>query len=155
MNEAETTQDLRELAHFLDAKFEGPFRWRFGWDGILGFIPGIGDLITNCFSFYIVLRAAIFGCPPSVLARMGLNILIDNLLDAIPVLGNFFDFMWKSNLMNMVLLESYLQNPRQVTWSSRLLVVFTLLVIAGVMIGGVWLTFILLRSFVGFLQQAW
>jgi hypothetical protein len=119
-------QDLKNLSILLDSKF-GIGKFRFGWDGIIGLVPVIGDLVTSGASLYIVFRAAALGCPPSVLLRMGCNILIDDLLDVIPVLGHVFDFVWKSNNKNIVLLERYLNDPRQTTRSSRVMIFFTLL----------------------------
>ncbi len=150
------TRDLHHVAELMDTKYQGPFGWRFGWDGILGFVPGVGDLLTNGFSFYILVRAAMIGCPPVLLMRMGLNILIDNLFDAIPLIGNLFDFIWKANIKNLVLIENYLIHPRRTVMSSRFLVVFTLLIIGALMVAGVVLTFVILRFFFHFLQQqAW
>lgn len=128
-------QDIRRISEYLDSKYKLPFGWRIGWDGILGFIPGFGDAVTNVLSFYIVIRAAMLGCPPAVIIRMGINILIDNVLDVIPFLGNIFDFVWKANNKNILLLENYQTHPRQVTVASRVVVVITLLVLLGMMIG--------------------
>ena len=139
-------QDIRRIAEYLDSKYKLPFGWKVGWDGILGLIPGVGDTVTNVLSFYIVIRAAQLGCPPSVILRMGINILIDNLIDVVPLLGNFFDFFWKSNTKNIQLLENYVAHPRKVTAASRIVVFLTLALILGLMV----LTF-----FVAFKIAAW
>jgi hypothetical protein len=149
-------KDLKEVAILMDSKYELPGGFRVGWDGILGFFPGLGDLLTNGVSFYIVLRAALLGVPASVILRMGINILIDNLLDAIPILGNFLDFAWKSNIKNVVLLENYLENPRHTVTSSRAVVWVVLAVllaaiaatIAGTIYAALWLSRV---AFGGFL----
>lgn len=118
--------DLRAISRAMDSQFSiGGFR--FGWDGILGLIPGIGDVATSLVSLYIVVRAAALGASPSVLVRMGLNVLIDNVFDAIPVLGQIFDFIWKSNDKNVALLERHLQNPRATSRASALVVGFVIL----------------------------
>lgn len=118
--------DLRLLARAMDSQFSiGGFK--FGWDGILGLIPGIGDVATSLASFYIIIRAAALGATPAVLARMGLNVLIDNTLDAIPILGQIFDFLWKSNNRNLALLEAHLANPRATRRASALVVGLILL----------------------------
>lgn len=154
-SENESIQDIRELADFLDTKYTLPFGWRIGWDGILGFIPGFGDFATNLMSFYIVYRAAVLGCPLSVIMRMGLNILIDNLLDMVPILGNFFDFVWKSNAMNLALVENYLSNPHRTTMASRIIVLSAVGLLFLMMAGLAVLTFILARWFWGLFQNAW
>ena len=110
---------LRRLAEFLDSRYELPGGWRVGWDGIIGLIPGAGDLATSALSFYILARAAALGAPASVLGRMALNIFIDNLFDVIPIVGNLFDFVWKSNQKNVRLLERYLSDPHRTVVRSR------------------------------------
>lgn len=51
--------DLKTLAVFLDSEFEGPFGFRFGWDALIGLIPGIGAILPMIVSIYIVVRAMI------------------------------------------------------------------------------------------------
>lgn len=132
---ADRTRHLKQLADLMDSRFPLPFGIRVGWDGILGFIPGIGDLVTNGFALYIFVQAAMLGAPNSILARMGLNLLIDNLLDSIPILGNFFDFFWKANLKNVALLDSYALDPRRTVRRSRIVVgmILTLVVVTMVL----------------------
>jgi hypothetical protein len=154
-NEAEVRAELHKIAEYLDSMYEVPyFGWKIGWDGILGIIPGAGDLLTNIFSFYIVYKAAMLGCSPTVILRMGINILIDNFLDAIPIVGNIFDFMWKSNIKNVDLLDRYLERPRVTTRHSRIVVALTLLFVAAVFIGCIVLTFYLATWIIGFFK-AW
>jgi len=152
--EKESLQEIRKMADFLDSKYQLPFGWRVGWDGILGLIPGVGDLATNLISFYILYKGAILGCPVSVVLRMGLNILIDNVIDTIPLLGNIFDFMWKANNKNLALIESYLQQPHQTRRSSQAVVTVTLILVAFVLIGVGVLTFYLARWMWGVFQTA-
>lgn len=127
-------EQIKRLSQLLDSKFQLPFGWRIGWDGILGFIPGIGDILTNIVSFYIVYQAAMLGCPPSVILRMAINILIDNVIDAVPIIGNIFDFMWKANNRNVALLETYLNNPHHATRASRLFVILTLCLVVALFV---------------------
>lgn len=129
--------DLKELGHFLDSKFRLPGGFRIGWDGIIGFIPGLGDVVTNTLSMYIIARAAALGCPPAVILRMGGNVLLDNLFDLVPVLGNFFDIFWKSNLRNIALVERFEASPARTTMASRILVVATVILVFAVLIGSV------------------
>lgn len=120
-------KDIRYIADLLDTKFKLPNGWRFGWDGILGFIPGIGNIVTDIFSFYILFRAAVLGCPPAVILHMAINVVIDNIVDKVPVLGFFFDFVWKANTKNVALMEKYFNNPSHTNKNSKLLVVGTLI----------------------------
>lgn len=129
--------DLDNLARFLDSKYQLPGGIRIGWDGILGFIPGVGDLITNMLSMYIIVRAAALGCSPAVILRMGGNVLLDNIFDLVPVLGNFFDIFWKSNLKNIALIERYQANPARTDASSKFLVGLTVICVFAVLISSV------------------
>jgi hypothetical protein len=153
--EAEALQEIRKIADFLDTKYTLPFGWKIGWDGILGLIPGIGDVTTTLISFYILYKAAILGCPLVVVLRMALNILIDNIIDTIPILGNIFDFMWKANSKNLALLEAYHLQPHQTRRSSQAVVALTLILTALAIIGVGVLTFYIARWMWGVFQTAW
>lgn len=146
-SKASELAELRHLSNLLDSKYRLPGGFRVGWDGLLGLIPGIGDIATSMISFYIIVRAAALGCPPVVLARMGLNVLIDNVFDAIPIVGQIFDFFWKANNKNMALLEAHLRTPAHARRSSMWALASVLVaVVAGLVIlfaasiaAGVWM----------------
>jgi hypothetical protein len=121
-----TRQSLRWLAELLDSRYTF-LGIRFGWDPIVGLIPGFGDILTSFAGFYILIQASNLGAPPSIILRMGLNLVIDNLFDAVPILGHIFDVFWRANLMNVALLDRYLENPRRTVARSRAVVIFTLL----------------------------
>lgn len=132
MNESSKIQKIKKVSVLMDSQFKGPFGTSFGLDGVLGLIPFVGDFVTTLVSLYIIYQAAMLGCAPSTLLRMGLNLLIDSVLDAIPLLGNIFDFMWKANNKNVLILEEHIVNARSVTIKSRLtlgLVAFTLITV--------------------------
>jgi hypothetical protein len=129
-----------------------PNGWRFGWDGILGLIPGIGNLITDGFALYILVRAAMVGCPPSLLLRMGLNVLIDNIIDKVPLFGIVFDFIWKANTKNVALMERYFDNQTPVVRQSRYILILTLVLILVLFISGLVVTFWLLLWLVEIIQ---
>lgn len=102
---------LDRLAHQLDAKFRMPlFGFRFGWDGILGLIPGLGDLATALPSALIIRRAWQLGLPRHVLARMALNTGADFAFGSIPLLGSVFDVYFKANIRNIALIRRHLES---------------------------------------------
>lgn len=97
---------LRRIARLLDARFGIPgTRLRFGFDSLLGLVPGLGDAATALVSLYILAEARRLGARPATLLRMGWNVGLDLGLGAVPVIGDIFDFFWKSNLKNIDLLE--------------------------------------------------
>jgi hypothetical protein len=103
-----STQDLERFAHWLDSVFEIPgIRWRFGIDALLGLLPGLGDTASALASIYILQAATKFGVPRITLARMTLNIGIDLLAGALPIVGDLFDLYWKANRKNVELLRRH------------------------------------------------
>jgi hypothetical protein len=100
---------VRALARLLDNAIPIPgTTWKIGFDPIIGLIPGFGDMIGAVLSGYIVLEAVRAEVPTFTLARMLINVGIDTVLGSIPALGDVFDAAWKSNLMNVSLLERHL-----------------------------------------------
>ncbi len=106
---ASRTRRVRVLAKLLDSSISIPGTpWKIGFDPIVGLIPGIGDLIGAVLSGYIVIEAVRAEVPAFTLARMLVNIGIDTILGAVPAIGDVFDAAWKSNMMNVALLERHL-----------------------------------------------
>ena len=109
----ETLSRLASIATVMDDLVEIPvLRRRVGLDGVIGLIPGVGDVIGLVISTYFVLTAARLRVPPPVLGRMVVNILIETLVGIVPVVGDLFDFGWKANRKNLALLERSLSDPR-------------------------------------------
>ena len=106
---AERIARLDVLANLLDTAFLIPgTNIRFGFDAMIGLIPGIGDAITTVMSLYIVREARELGVPRHVIARMLVNVALDGVVGAVPFLGDAFDVMWRANRRNMALLRSHL-----------------------------------------------
>jgi hypothetical protein len=110
-------ENLDFLAHLLDDCFRVPgTSIRFGLDGIIGLIPGLGDILGGLASTIIVVAAWVRGVPYITLLRMVVNIGIEVLLGTIPFLGDAFDIAWKANRRNYALIVRHLQRPRRQTW---------------------------------------
>ena len=100
---------MRRLTRLMDEAIRVPgTRWRFGWDGILGLIPGLGDVVTGLISLYLIRQALALGVPAPLVGRMLMNLLLDVAGGAVPVAGDLLDFAWKANKRNMALVESWL-----------------------------------------------
>ncbi|MBW4641797.1 MAG: DUF4112 domain-containing protein [Goleter apudmare HA4340-LM2] len=111
---APTLKRLRQLGWLLDNVITIPgTKVGIGLDPIIGLIPIGGDFLGVMLSCYIVLEAARLGAPQAILGKMVFNIIIDGLVGAVPVLGDFFDFAWMANINNLKLLEDYLKFPSQ------------------------------------------
>lgn len=110
-------ENLELLSHILDDCFRIPGTGiRFGIDGIIGFVPGLGDILAGLASCIIVIAAWFRGVPYVTLARMLANLAIDVIIGAIPFLGATFDIAWKPNRRNYKLLTRHLAEPRRHTW---------------------------------------
>lgn len=143
---ASKNNDIERLARALDSRFRLPFGLKIGWDGILGLIPGIGDTITSALSLYIVYRAAVLGCSPWVIARMGLNVLVDVLLGAIPLFGDAMDFLWKANDMNVRLLDRSLADARGADRGSKAVVLAVFALVLAAVAAAVWAVVAIVRA---------
>jgi Domain of unknown function (DUF4112) len=105
---------------------------RFGLDPIIGLLPGIGDVSSAIISAVALVHAARYGVPKILLARMAMNILINELVGIIPGLGDAFSFWFKSNVRNYELLRRYSAAPtrsRKGDWIFLLAVLSLLFII--------------------------
>jgi hypothetical protein len=83
-------------------------KFGIGLDAIVGaVVPGLGDVVTGAVALSLVAAALRRGVPGVVVARMLLNIGIDVVLGALPVAGDLFDLLWRSNTRNLALLERH------------------------------------------------
>ena len=106
-------------------------RIRFGFDPILGLVPGLGDAVGAVLAAWVLIEAFRMGASRATLLRMAGNVALDAGLGAIPVFGDLFDFAWKANLRNVALLERHLAAPAQARRADRS---FVVLVISGVFV---------------------
>ena len=94
-------QTLPRLEILLDEAFRIPGTGiRFGIDGIIGLVPGLGDVLAGLLSLIIPLAAWIRGVPYVTLVRMAANLGIGVLVGSIPLFGDIFDIAWKANRRN-------------------------------------------------------
>ena len=110
-------ENLDMLSKLLDTWFRVPgTNLRFGLDGIIGFVPGVGDFLAGAASCVIVLAAFFRGVPLITVARMVANLGVEVVVGIVPVLGNLFDIGWRANRRNYALLEQSLAGERRDTW---------------------------------------
>jgi hypothetical protein len=94
----------RWLANWLDARFT-LFGIRFGFQGIIGLVPVVGDtlgMLAGIFPIYLAYRHRL---GVTVQLRMAANLLIEWILGIVPVIGDAADIWYKANLRNLSLLE--------------------------------------------------
>jgi hypothetical protein len=108
---------LQRIEILLDEAFHIPgTQFRFGLDGIIGLVPGLGDVLAGLLSVLIPLAAWTRGVPYITLVRMAANIGISVLIGTIPFFGDIFDIAWKPNRRNYRLLQRHLGQPRRHNW---------------------------------------
>jgi uncharacterized protein DUF4112 len=113
--------EMQTLAWLLDGTFRIPgTRFRFGLDPIIGLVPAAGDLVSGAVGVYLIARAVQFRLPLIVVARMVVNTALDFVVGVVPVLGDLFDFAYRSNARNMRLFEEYITEPDRGTGSQWL-----------------------------------
>ena len=101
-----------QLAWLMDSSI-GIGSFSIGLDGLIGLIPGLGDVLTNVISAFIVIRAMQHGVHKAAILRMLLNLGIDTVVGSVPVVGDFFDFAYKANTKNIRIYRESLSGDRK------------------------------------------
>ena len=147
-------ENLDMLSHLLDDFLRVPgTNIRFGLDGVIALIPGVGDLLQGLASTILIVAAWARGVPPVTLLRMVANVGIEVVVGSVPVLGDMFDIAFKANRRNYALLTGSLAEPEQVRRRSWLFfaglccVLLALLVLPLVLLS--WLTAHFLHGMLG------
>lgn len=115
------SEAARILAYWLDEFIRIPgTNKRIGLDPIIALFPGIGDFLASSAGLVILVEGVRVGVSIPVLARMGVNLLLNTVLDVIPVIGPFASAFFKSNSRNLALIRQWSagqqQQIRRSTW---------------------------------------
>ena len=128
-------ENLDLLSHVLDDFIRIPgTSIRFGLDGIIGFVPGIGDIVGGLASCIIIIAAWVRGVSYATMARMVANVAIEVVVGSVPVLGDMFDIAWRANRRNYALLTGSVYEPRKHTVQSWFFLGGLCLVLAALVI---------------------
>lgn len=132
--------EMAMLAWLLDNSIPIPGTGRrIGLDAIIGFVPGLGDLLSGGLGVFVVLRGAMLGLPRVVIARMMANVLLDFTVGAIPILGDAFDLWFKANQRNLELARRYVAEPETSTRGQWVFLLLIVGVVVLVMLAVLWL----------------
>src|SRR5438876_8574308 len=85
--------------------------FKIGLDPLIGLLPGLGDTGSALVSAFALIQAARLGVPKILLARMSLNIVINELVGIVPVIGDAFSFWFKSNARNYQIIREHTAAP--------------------------------------------
>lgn len=103
---------LITLTRLMDGLFEIPVLGRrVGLDALIGVVPVAGDLVSAGVGLYLAFEARQLGASRWLQARMIGNLLLDFLVGAVPVLGDFFDVLFRAHQRNLSLLQRELGEP--------------------------------------------
>jgi hypothetical protein len=135
------------VAKIMDSLFRIPgTNIRIGLDPVIGLIPGAGSPISAFVSLLMIARSAQNGVPNLILARMALNVAINAILDAVPVVGDAASIFYRSNAKNYELMLKHAGTRRAATLRDKL---FLLALLTGVILFVVVMivgTFVLLKE---------
>jgi hypothetical protein len=144
---------FRWLALIMDDFLRVPgTRFRFGLDPIIGLIPGLGDTASALVSALALIEAARRGVPKILLARMSLNILLNEVVGIIPGVGDVFSFWFKSNARNYDLLREHIGQPVRSKKSDWVFVGAVLGLLGLIVLAGLLATFFVLHELLELLR---
>ena len=100
---------IEAMVHLLERCLVIPgTKFPIGLDAIIGLVPIIGDLVAAAMGAYIVREAKNLGLPKWKLWRMAGNIAIDGAIGAVPLVGDAFDVVYRSNTKNLRIVRKHL-----------------------------------------------
>jgi len=97
------------MEQLLERSFVIPgINFPIGLDVLIGLVPVLGEIVTTAMGAYIVWEARNLGLPKWQLARMGLNVLFDTAIGAIPLVGDVADALYRSNTKNLKIILKHI-----------------------------------------------
>jgi hypothetical protein len=132
-------KNIKRISKLMDSQFKiGSFK--FGLDPIINLIPFLGDGISVIISGLMVYTMTKHGASGKILVKMILNVIIDAVVGAIPVLGWIFDFYFKANDRNLKLLTEHYEENKHTGSGKGLLatIAISLLLLVMIIIFLIW-----------------
>ena len=142
---------LRKVAWLLDRSVGVGPNARFGLDPVIGLLPVVGDWLGAGLSLYVVYEALRLGISWPVLGRMLINVGVETVAGAVPVLGDIFDFVWQANSRNLRLVEEHYHarlRPRS-AGSIMGVLIGVAIALAVALIASLWLAIWLVKQVIG------
>jgi hypothetical protein len=140
----------RLIALLMDDLFRLPgTKLRFGLNPILDLIPAFGDGAAALISALTLFVAARYRIPKVVIARMGINILLNALIGLIPGVGEVFAFWFRPSHRNYQLLKTHIPAMATSSVTSRkkdwffVIAIVTVVLLLFLFCAGVWAYFLL------------
>jgi hypothetical protein len=106
---ASVRRRIEAMERLLERAFALPgTNFRVGLDSVVGLVPVVGDLIAAAMGAWLIWEAKNLGMSKFHLARMTGNIAFDTLVGAVPLLGDAFDLLFRSNTRNLRIVRRWL-----------------------------------------------
>jgi len=135
------------LAYIMDEVVRVPgTKFRFGLDPLLGLIPGVGDTSSALVSAFAMIQAVRVGVPKVLLMKMALNVLVNEVIGVIPVIGDAFSFWFKSNARNYEIIKTHRLGSRAPSRSDWVFVIAILALLVLIVCVGIALTILVLAA---------
>jgi hypothetical protein len=113
---ASVRRRIEAMEKLLENSFTIPgVNYRIGLDSIAGLVPVVGDLVTAAMGMWLVWEAKNLGLPRWKLWRMTGTVAFDTAVGAIPVVGDAFDFLFRSNTKNLKVIKRHLDKHHPAT----------------------------------------
>jgi hypothetical protein len=136
---------IGRITHALDELVSVPGTpVKVGLDPVVGLIPVVGDAVAAFVGLWVIGEAARFGIARLALGRMVVNLLVDLAIGAIPLLGDLFDVVFRSNSRNLALFRRHALDPDASTRGEQTFFVGLFVLLVGLVwllwmaLGAVW-----------------
>ncbi|MGF1450925.1 MAG: DUF4112 domain-containing protein [Opitutales bacterium] len=103
----QTLRHIESVAKLFDSAIKVPGIGGVGLDSLVGMFFGAGDLVMGVASSYLIVRAKQLGLPRHKLRQMMRNAALDTAFGFVPLVGDAFDFFYKSNIRNLNIVREH------------------------------------------------
>jgi hypothetical protein len=140
----EANRSMKRYADYLDTKFKLPgTNIRFGFDFLIGLVPGFGDVVSFLLSSGLILAMIKKGASGKALSLMIVNVILDTTLGSIPLIGDVFDLFFKANKRNLDLFQDHFQEGKY-EGSAWKVIIPILLILILILVGIAYLIYLIL-----------
>ena len=113
---ASVRRRIEAMEQLLERSFTVPgVNYKIGLDSVAGLVPVVGDFVTAAMGMWLVWEARNLGLPKWKLWRMTGNVAFDTAVGAVPVVGDAFDFLFRSNSKNLKIVKRHLDKHHPAT----------------------------------------
>jgi Domain of unknown function (DUF4112) len=119
---------------------------RLGLNPIVDLVPGFGDIAVALVSVSTIVYGIRRKVPKIVLSRMALNVLINEIVGLIPIVGSAFAFWFQANTRNYDMIRGHIDTPGRSTKGDKIFVGVILGLVLFAIVGGIVGTFLMLHE---------